>query len=103
MTEQSEYQLEDSLIMQMERLGYERVTITTEAALIANLKTQIVRANQLDKPLSNDEWKQVISHLGSGSAFERAKKLRDKFNIKFDDGSSRHIQFFWPDAKDNIW
>ncbi|OLF35591.1 type I restriction endonuclease subunit R, partial [Psychrobacter sp. Cmf 22.2] len=103
MTEQSEYQLEDSLMTQMQDLGYERVTITTEAALLANLKTQIVRANQLDQPLSDDEWKQVISHLGSGSAFERAKKLRDKFNVKFDDGSSRHIQFFWPNADDNIW
>ena len=103
MTEQSEYQLEDSLMAQMQDLGYERVTITTEAALLANLKMQIVRANQLDQPLSDNEWKQVISHLGSGSAFERAKKLRDKFNVKFDDGSSRHIQFFWPNADDNIW
>ena len=43
MTEQSEYQLEDSLMAQMQDLGYERVTITTEAALLANLKMQIVR------------------------------------------------------------
>ncbi|MEN2750004.1 type I restriction endonuclease, partial [Psychrobacter sp. FBL11] len=103
MSDQSEYQLEDSLMTQIEDLGYERITIPNEAALIANLKKQIVRANGLSQPLSTDEWKQVISHLESGTSFERAKKLRDKFNVRFDDGSSRHIQFFWPNADDNIW
>ena len=103
MSDQSEYQLEDSLMTQIEDLGYERITIPNEAALIANLKKQIVRANGLSQPLSTDEWKQVISHLESGTSFERAKKLRNKFNVRFDDGSSRHIQFFWPNADDNIW
>jgi len=63
-------------------------------------KTQIEQANGL-APLSETEWKQVISHLNTGTVFERAKNLRDLFPVKFDDGSSRHIFFLSDDAAKN--
>lgn len=92
MTVQSEQQLENELIAQLNHLGYSNITIKDEVTLLSNLKTQIEQANELI-PLSETEWKQVISHLNMGNVFERAKNLRDLFPIKFDDGSSKHIFF----------
>ena len=100
MTVQSEQQLENDLIAQLNQLGYASVIIKDEAQLLSNLKKQIERANGLS-PLSDTEWKQVISHLNTGTVFERAKQLRDKFPIKFDDGTSKHIFFLSEDASNN--
>lgn len=100
MTVQSEAQLENELIAQLKGLGYATVTIKDEAQLLSNLKAQIESANGL-APLSETEWKQVISYLNSGTVFERAKNLRDQFPVKFDDGSSKHIYFLSEDPSKN--
>lgn len=100
MTLQSEQQLENELIAQLNGLGYANVTIKDEVALLSNLKQQIEHSNGLPA-LSPTEWKQVISYLNSGTVFERAKKLRDKFPVKFDDGSSKHIYFLSEDPSKN--
>lgn len=102
MTVQSEYQLENELIAQLQGLGYATVTIKDERQLLSNLKTQIERANGLP-PLSETEWKQVISFLNTGTVFERAKNLRDQFPVKFDDGSSKHIFFLSDDSSKNVY
>jgi type I restriction enzyme R subunit len=102
MTVQSEYQLENELIAQLQGLGYAAVTIKDERQLLSNLKTQIERANGL-APLSETEWKQVISFLNTGTVFERAKNLRDQFPVKFDDGSSKHIFFLSDDPSKNLY
>lgn len=102
MTVQSEYQLENELIAQLKGLGYSIVTIKDERQLLSNLKTQIERANGL-APLSETEWKQVISFLNTGTVFERAKNLRDLFPVKFDDGTSKHIFFLSDDPSKNIY
>ncbi|CAM4195933.1 hypothetical protein F901_00839 [Acinetobacter dispersus] len=102
MTVQSEYQLENELIAQLQGLGYATVTIKDESQLLSNLKTQIERANGL-LPLSETEWKQVISFLNTGTVFERAKNLRDQFPVKFDDGSSKHIFFLSDDSSKNVY
>ena len=102
MTVQSEYQLENELIGQLQQLGYASVTLKDESQLLSNLKTQIERANGLP-PLSETEWKQVISFLNTGTVFERAKNLRDLFPIKFDDGTSKHIFFLSEDPARNIY
>lgn len=102
MTVQSEYQLENELIGQLKQLGYASVTLKDESQLLSNLKTQIERANGL-APLSETEWKQVISFLNTGTVFERAKNLRDLFPVKFDDGTSKHIFFLSDDPSKNIY
>ncbi|WP_180051501.1 type I restriction endonuclease subunit R [Acinetobacter sp. YH12211] len=102
MTVQSEYQLENELIGQLKQLGYASVTLKDESQLLSNLKTQVERANGL-APLSETEWKQVISFLNTGTVFERAKNLRDLFPVKFDDGSSKHIFFLSDDPSKNIY
>ena len=102
MTVQSEYQLENELIAQLQGLGYSTVMIKDESQLLSNLKTQIERANGL-APLSETEWKQVISFLNTGTVFERAKNLRDLFPVKFDDGTSKHLFFLSDDPSKNIY
>ena len=102
MTVQSEYQLENELISQLKQLGYASVTLKDERQLLSNLKTQVERANGL-APLSETEWKQVISFLNTGTVFERAKNLRDQFPVKFDDGSSKHIFFLSDDPSKNVY
>lgn len=102
MTVQSEYQLENELIQQLQGLGYATVTIKNESQLLSNLKTQIERVNGLAS-LSETEWKQVISFLNTGTVFERAKNLRDQFPVKFDDGSSKHIFFLSDDPNKNVY
>ena len=102
MTVQSEYQLENELIGQLQQLGYASVTLKDEVQLLSNLKTQIERANGL-APLSETEWKQVISFLNTVTVFERAKNLRDLFPVKFDDGTSKHIFFLSDDPSKNIY
>ncbi|ELX04671.1 type I restriction endonuclease subunit R [Acinetobacter baumannii] len=102
MTVQSEYQLENELISQLQQLGYASVTLKDESQLLSNLKTQIERANGL-APLSETEWKQVISFLNTGTVFERAKNLRDLFPVKFDDGTSKHLFFLSDDPSKNIY
>ncbi len=102
MTVQSEYQLENELIGQLKQLGYASVTLKDESQLLSNLKTQIERANGL-APLSETEWKQVISFLNTGTVFERAKNLRDQFPVKFDDGTSKHIFFLSDEPSKNIY
>ncbi|MFW1858005.1 type I restriction endonuclease subunit R [Acinetobacter defluvii] len=100
MTVQSEAQLENELIAQLQTLGYQKVKIQDETQLLSNLKQQIEHSNGLPT-LSPTEWKQVISYLNSGTVFERAKKLRDKFPVKFDDSSSKHIHFLSEDPSKN--
>ena len=102
MTVQSEYQLENELISQLKQLGYASVTLKDESQLLSNLKTQVERANGL-APLSETEWKQVISFLNTGTVFERAKNLRDLFPVKFDDGTSKHLFFLSDDPSKNIY
>ena len=45
MTTQSEQQLENNLITQLETLGFEQVRIEDETALLVNLKTQLEKHN----------------------------------------------------------
>lgn len=92
MTTQSEQALENNLISQLVGMKYGRVIINNEADLIANLKTQIEKHNQIT--LSDKEFDKVLNHLSKGSVFERAKTLRDKFHLIRDDGSGFFIEFF---------
>ena len=75
MTTQTEQQLEDALIAQLQRLGWDRVVIKDEAGLVANLKAQLEAHNKL--ALSEAEFKQILNQLARGNIFEKAKTLRE--------------------------
>ena len=77
---ESEQQLENKLIAQLQTLGYEYVAIPDEAALLSNLKTQLEKHNEIE--LSDKEFGQVLNHLNKGSVFEKAETLRDKMVLR---------------------
>ena len=91
MTTQSEQVLENNLVTQLTTLGYERVAIPDEEALLANLKRQLEKHNKVS--LCDAEFEKVLNHLDKGNVFERAKTLRDKFHLARDDGTSLYLEF----------
>lgn len=88
---QSEAILEENLIDQLVGLGYEKVTINDDKALEANLKSQLEKRNQTT--FSEMEFKRILNHLSKGSVFEKAKTLRDKFDLQRDDGTVKYVEF----------
>ncbi|SFL43497.1 type I restriction endonuclease subunit R [Shimia haliotis] len=90
MTTQTEQQLENALIAQLETLGWDRVTIKDETDLIANLKQQLEAHNGVT--LSEAEFKQVLNKLARGNLFEKAKILRDKVDFTRDDGTTGYLE-----------
>lgn len=92
MTTQSEQQLENNLIAQLEVLGFTPVTISGNAELESNLKTQLEKFN--GTTFSDREFERILNHLNKGNTFEKAKKLRDRFSLRRDDETSFSVRFF---------
>lgn len=91
MTTQSERILEEDLIRQLQGLGYEKVTIADNAALEANLKTQLEKHNK--RQFSKREFQRILNHLNKGSIFDRAKTLRQKMELLQDNDETVYIEF----------
>ncbi len=87
---QTEQQLENALIAQLEDLGWDKVTIADENDLLVNLKRQLEKHNKL--LLSDLEFRQVLNKLARGNIFEKAKTLRDKVDYTRDDGTTGYIE-----------
>jgi type I restriction enzyme R subunit len=90
-SKQPEQILEEQLITQLQELGYERVTIPNEDALLSNLKTQLEKHN--DAVFSDKEFEKVLNILSKGSVFEKAKTLREKQHIIRDNGDNLYFEF----------
>ncbi len=88
---QSEQALEDGLIRQLQTLGYAYVPIKDETALLANFKNQLEIHNGIR--LTAGEFDKVLNHLNKGNVFDRAKTLRDRFQITRDNGESIYVRF----------
>ncbi|SDG82310.1 type I restriction endonuclease subunit R [Psychroflexus sediminis] len=91
MSSQSEQILENKLVQQLYSLGYTKVTVPNEEALLANLKTQLEKHNGIT--FSPDEFKKVINILSKGSVFEKAKTLREKQHLIRDNGDNLYFEF----------
>ena len=87
---ETEHTLETNLIAQLETLGFDKVAIPDEAALIENLKTQLEKHN--NTPLSKGEFRQVLNTLAKGNIFEKARTLRDKIDYIKDNGETGYIE-----------
>ncbi len=92
MSKELENALEKDFIKQLESLEYEYVSIKNEDDLLVNLKKQLEIHNNIT--LTKDEFRKVLNHLNQGGVVSRAKVLRDRFNLKRDDGTSELIEFF---------
>ena len=88
---QSEADLEDNLIKQLETLDYEYVNIKSDTELESNLKVQLEKLN--NTTFSNREFNSILTHLDGGSIFDKAKKFRDRFELERDDNTTDYIIF----------
>jgi len=96
---QSEQELENKLVAQLAKQGFERVQITDIKSLQANLKAQLSKLNGFD--ISDTELKQIRNALAKGNVFDKAKILRDRLQINKDDGTTGYIRFLDEDVKQN--
>ena len=92
---QSEAALEQAFIKQLAEQGYERVNITSEAELIANLRCQMERLNNIT--LTDTEWKQLFEkHIASDQLTieEKSERIQQKeiVDITLDNGSIQNIR-----------
>ena len=99
MAYQSEQELENKLVAQLAKHGFERVQITDTKSLRANLKAQLSKLNGFD--ISDTELKQIRNALAKGNVFDKAKILRDRLQVNKDDGTTGYIRFLDEDVKQN--
>ncbi len=92
MSHQSELQLENSLIKQLQGLGFEPIVLENTNMMIVNLLTQLEKFNKTT--FSEAEFSKILNHLSKGNRFQKAKTLRDRFALKRDDESTFYVQFF---------
>jgi len=97
MSKQPEQILEEQLVAQLQGLGYGIVLVKDEKELIANLKKQLEKHNNIS--FSDKEFAKVMNILSKGSVFEKAKTLREKQHIVKDNGQDLYFEFinseFW--------
>jgi type I restriction enzyme, R subunit len=91
MSVQSEAQLETELVTRLQGLGWAPVRLPDEAALYANLRTQIDAHNGIT--MTDAEFTRVLNHLDKGGVFDRAETLRGKFRLDRDVGDPVWIEF----------
>jgi type I restriction enzyme R subunit len=91
MSTQTEQVLENQLVEQLETIGYSKISIPDEAALLANLKVQLETHNNIK--FSTKEFERVLNILSKGSVFEKAKTLRQKQHIIKDNGENLYFEF----------
>lgn len=97
MTYQSEYELEEQLIEQLVKQGYEKVKIDDEDMLKENFREMIFKHNKEklnNVPLTDKEFNRVLIYLEGKSIFKSAKLFRDKYVLEREDGTSVYIEFF---------
>ncbi|WP_321437349.1 type I restriction endonuclease subunit R [uncultured Bacteroides sp.] len=91
MNTQPEQLLENNLVAQLQLLGYTYVPVSNEKELLANLKTQLEKHNDIE--LTDKEFDRVLNILSKGSVFDKAKTLREKQHIFRDNGDSLYFEF----------
>ena len=91
MAKQPEAVLEEQLVEQLQKLGYGLVSIKDEKELIANLKNQLEKHNNIQ--FTAKEFEKVLNILSKGSVFEKAKTLREMQHIIRDNGDNLYFEF----------
>lgn len=92
---QSEAQLEKNLHTQLVNQGYQPVAIADYDALLTNFKQQlnIFNKHKLDgHPLTDIEFKRILTLIEGKSIYDSAKILRDKLLIEREDGSQLYVE-----------
>ncbi len=92
---QSEADLEEELLRILESQGYERLSAHTESELIANLRTQLEKLN--DVRFTDNEWSHFFHEViaSSTAGIEDKTRLIQEDNIQVlhrDDGTMRNVR-----------
>lgn len=92
---QSEAQLETAFIKQLQAQAYEYVTLDSEEALVANLRTQLEALN--DYRFTDDEWKRFLEHSVSAandSVIDKTRRIQEDHVqvLTRDTGESKNIR-----------
>ncbi|MDR2266500.1 MAG: type I restriction endonuclease subunit R [Christensenellaceae bacterium] len=91
---QSEAMLEAEFIRQLIAQGYEHVNITSEAALIENLRYQLARIN--DMTFADTEWQRFfgtcIANANEG-VVQKTRRIQEDYvqTFKRDDGTTKNV------------
>ena len=94
---ESEAKLEDRMIDQLRKQGYNYVEINDVEQLEANFRKQINIHNKVElkgKDLSDKEFEKLMIKISGKSIFQSAKELRQKQDIVRDDGTVAYIELF---------
>lgn len=91
---QSEAQLEDAFVKQLCRQGYERLVVSSEEELVANLRTQLEALNRIS--FSDKEWTRLFKGwiaADNDGIVEKTRRIqRDHvYALRMDDGSVRNV------------
>ena len=91
---QSEAQLEDAFVRQLCRQGYERLVVSSEEELVANLRTQLEALNRIS--FSDKEWARLFKGwiaADNDGIVEKTRRIqRDHvYALRMDDGSVRNV------------
>lgn len=92
---QSEADLEEELLHILESQGYERLSIHTETELLANLRVQLERLNDLE--FTDNEWRRFLNEVVASptAGIEEKTRMIQEDNIQVlhrDDGTTRNVR-----------
>ena len=94
---ESEARLEDRMIEQLEKQGYQKVIIDDVNSLEDNFRKQLNKHNihELNgKELSDKEFERLMIKISGKGVFQSAKELRQKQDIQRDDGTIVYLELF---------
>lgn len=94
---ESESKLENRMIDQLVKQGYEKIQIDDVQSLEKNFRNQVNRHNKIElkgKDLSDKEFEKLLVKISGKGVFQSAKELRQKQDIQRDDGSIVYIELF---------
>jgi type I restriction enzyme, R subunit len=95
MAYQLEAELEKKLLTQLVNLGYDAVKIAEYDTLLTNFQRQlnIFNEHKLNgQPLTNIEFKRILTLIEGKSIYDSAKILRDKLLIEREDGTQLYVE-----------
>ena len=94
---ESENKLEERMIEQLVKQGYERVQINDVKELEDNFRKQLNKHNRVelkDKDLSDKEFERLMVIISGKGVFQSSIELRQKQLIERDDGSKVYLELF---------
>lgn len=94
---ESEARLEDRMIEQLVKQGYEKVQINDVTELENNFREQVNKHNKIElknKLLSDKEFEKLMVKISGKGVYQSANELRQKQFIERDDGSKVYIELF---------